>query len=129
MAMNNIDLLLEHIAKIIDTILAERRKSAISDDDFNSLLEELNEMKGDAARQLDRIVTAANAHTFMSGQAQKVLKILQTTFDQIEAATVLHSRLIDQNHFSTVLDVLECQADRDNVWHRITTMKRGGIRT
>ena len=45
---------------------------------------------------------------------------------QVEAATVLHSKLIDQNRFSVMLEALDCQADRDNVWHRITLMKKHG---
>lgn len=44
---------------------------------------------------------------------------------QIEAATILHSRLIDQNRFCNMLEALETQTDRDNVWHRITQMKKG----
>jgi len=45
---------------------------------------------------------------------------------QVEAATVLHSRLIDQNRFCYMLEALDCQADRDNVWHRITLLKKQG---
>jgi hypothetical protein len=42
----------------------------------------------------------------------------------VEAATMLHSRLIDQNRFSNLLAALECQEDRDNVWHRIALNKK-----
>ena len=45
---------------------------------------------------------------------------------QVEAATALHSRCIDQNRFSLMLEALESQADRDNVWHRITCLKKTG---
>lgn len=45
---------------------------------------------------------------------------------QVEAATVLHSRLIDQNRFSYMLEALDCPADQENVWHRITLLKKQG---
>lgn len=47
---------------------------------------------------------------------------------QIEASTLLHSHLIDQNRFSYMLEALDCQADRDNVWHRITMLKKSTSR-
>ncbi len=47
---------------------------------------------------------------------------------QVEAATVLHGKLIDQTLFSCMLEALECPADRDNVWHRITLMKKQPVK-
>lgn len=37
---------------------------------------------------------------------------------------MLHSKLIDQNCFSLMLHALDSPGDRDNVWFRITQMKR-----
>ncbi len=43
---------------------------------------------------------------------------------QVEAARALHVRLIDQNHFGLVLDALDCDDDRENVWARISELKK-----
>ena len=40
----------------------------------------------------------------------------------------MHSHLIDQNRFSHILEALDCQTDRDNVWHRITQLKKSQSR-
>ncbi|GAX80847.1 hypothetical protein CEUSTIGMA_g8282.t1 [Chlamydomonas eustigma] len=122
LSMRDVDDLLQHIQGIIDDILAERRKSAITDEAFDRLIEELKE--SDAATQLDLIKAAMTSSTFTSDQGREVLDVLPTTFDKVEAATVLHSKLIDQNRFSHVLESLDCHTDRENVWHRITAVKK-----
>ena len=33
-----------------------------------------------------------------------------------------------QNHFSVMLEALDSQEDRDNVWHRITTNKKAATK-
>jgi hypothetical protein len=45
----------------------------------------------------------------------------------VEAACVLHSKLTDQNNFTEVLDMLDCEEDRENVWVRIAEMKRQSL--
>ncbi|KAG1673259.1 hypothetical protein FOA52_002539 [Chlamydomonas sp. UWO 241] len=124
LSTKDVDTLLACIQKIIEAILAERRKSAISDEAFEALLSDVK-ASSDSTRQLDKLRQAVQAYTFTSDQGRKLLQQLPTAFDVVEAATVLHPRLIDQNRFSNMLEVLDCQTDRDNVWHRITTAKRG----
>lgn len=48
---------------------------------------------------------------------------VDNTFDKMDIAVALHQRLIDQTAFAKLLSCLECQEDRDNVWHRILTSK------
>jgi len=122
LSMRDVEELLQHIQVIIDAILEERRKSAISDEAFDNLIEQLKE--SDAGNQLDLIKAAVDTNTFTSDQVREVLDVLSTTFDKVEAATVLHSKLIDQNRFSHVLESLDCHTDRENVWHRITAVKK-----
>lgn len=130
LSMRDVDELLDHIKLIIDKILDERRKSGISDEAFEKLIEQLKAASSDSARQLELIKQAVALNTFLADKGREVLDLLPTAFEKIEAATILHSKLIDQNRFCTMLEALDCQADRDNVWHRITLMKKStsGVR-
>jgi hypothetical protein len=47
---------------------------------------------------------------------------------QVEAARILHARLVDQNHFNLVLEALDCDDDRENVWARISQLKKKSFR-
>ena len=56
-------------------------------------------------------------------QGSTLMGTVDNTFDKIDVAIALHNRLIDQTEFATLLCCLECEEDRDNVWHRILTNK------
>eukprot|EP00798_Chlamydomonas_sp_ICE-L_P016888 gene16888-23163_t len=85
--LRDVQAMLDHIANTIELILNERKEQAIGDEAFENLLEQLKH--GDPNSKLQQLET-------------------------IEAAVLLHGRLIDQNHFSLMLQVLDGQADRDN---------------
>ena len=51
------------------------------------------------------------------------METVDNTFDKMDVAVALHHRVVDQTAFATLLRCLECQEDRDNVWHRILTSK------
>jgi len=56
-------------------------------------------------------------------QGTTLMGTVDNTFDKMDVAVALHHRLIDQTEFATLLCCLECQEDRDNVWHRILASK------
>ncbi len=56
-------------------------------------------------------------------QGTSLMGTVDNTFDKMDVAVALHHRLIDQTEFATLLCCLECQEDRDNVWHRILASK------
>lgn len=56
-------------------------------------------------------------------QGSTLMGTVDNTFDKMDVAIALHHRLIDQTQFATMLCCLECEEDRDNVWHRILTSK------
>jgi len=43
---------------------------------------------------------------------------------QVDAAVLLHGRLVDQTSFSQMLENADCQGDKDNIWHRITALRK-----
>ena len=59
----------------------------------------------------------------MMMQGTTLMGTVSNTFDKMDVAIALHHRLIDQTEFATLLCCLECEEDRDNVWHRILTNK------
>merc|ERR1712046_406459 len=73
--------------------------------------------------RLQQILTSTKLNFFTSVQGEVLVRSLDGTFDKVEAAANLHFRLVDQNHFSTVLKGLDDQADRENVLHRVATEK------
>lgn len=56
-------------------------------------------------------------------QGTSLMGTVDNTFDKMDVAVALHHRLIDQTEFATLLCCLDCQEDRDNVWHRILASK------
>ena len=56
-------------------------------------------------------------------QGLELMKTVDSTFDKMDVAVALHHRLIDQTAFASLLACLECAEDRDNVWHRILSIK------
>lgn len=60
---------------------------------------------------------------YMFTQGSTLMGTVENTFDKMDVAIALHHRLIDQTEFATLLCCLECEEDRDNVWHRILTNK------
>ncbi len=64
------------------------------------------------------------AHYFTSEQGKHIMDALGTnTWDLMEAAVALHGRIVDQPHFTAMLQSLD-EMSRDNVWHRIQAMRR-----
>jgi hypothetical protein len=67
-------------------ILCSVQKSAISDEAFDNLIEQLKE--SDAGNQLDLIKAAVDTNTFTSDQVREVLDVLSTTFDKVRRRNV-----------------------------------------
>ncbi|GLC45917.1 hypothetical protein PLESTF_000712100 [Pleodorina starrii] len=123
--------LLGHIQVVIDAILAERKALAIAAERFNDLLTELQALPSSPSPAFSSPVDLISSHYtseyyFWADQGRQLLDAVPSSFDKVEVAVLLHGRLIDQNRFSYVLEGLESQPDRDNVWHRITVQKRKG---
>ncbi|KAG2494568.1 hypothetical protein HYH03_007334 [Edaphochlamys debaryana] len=118
--------LLEHIQTLIDAILAERKSQAIPVELFAELLREVQNGPRSSLTPVDLLQQRqyCDKYYFWAEQGRQLVDALPSSFDKIEVAVLLHGRLIDQNRFSYMLEGLESQADRDNVWHRITALKK-----
>ncbi|GLI66393.1 hypothetical protein VaNZ11_010185 [Volvox africanus] len=120
--------LLTHIQIVIDSILSERKSLAIPPDSFNNLLAELEALTSTPSPISSPLELLSAPDTseyyFWADQGRQLIDSIPSSFDKVEMAVLLHGRLIDQNRFSYVLEGLETQADRDNVWHRITVQKK-----
>ncbi|PNW78330.1 hypothetical protein CHLRE_09g401650v5 [Chlamydomonas reinhardtii] len=119
--------LLEHIQSVIDTILTDRKSLAIPPERFTELLVEMQTYgNGGSVRSPLELLSRqyCSEYYFWSEQGRQLIDAIPSSFDKVEVSVLLHGRLIDQNRFSFMLEGLESQADRDNVWHRITAMKK-----
>ncbi|KAA6425716.1 MAG: hypothetical protein FRX49_04091 [Trebouxia sp. A1-2] len=119
--LQQVDMLLAKMEVFIEAVMSQRRAQAISDADFEQLVAQLEQSPmGDRSV---RIATAAQFCFFTSLQGTMLMDTVDNTFDKMDVAVALHHRLIDQTEFATLLCCLECQEDRDNVWHRILASK------
>ncbi|GMH33757.1 hypothetical protein BSKO_01591 [Bryopsis sp. KO-2023] len=122
MALEEADNLFREIQNTIKGILDEKKEFAIAVPDFEILHKQiLAEQSGD---RLGLLKQSLVKHFFTSLQGQRIVQAMDNSFDKVEAALLLHAKLIDVSHFQTVLDALECQEDRENVWHRINIMRK-----
>lgn len=53
-----------------------------------------------------------------------MMQCMEDSFDVLEAAVMLHPRLINQNQFAALLADFATQLDLDNVWHRVAQNDR-----
>jgi len=120
--LKDVDGLMSSIQLVIDNILNERKSKAISEEDFEHLKALV--CSSEARGRLECILSSATMNFFTSVQANVLVAACDGAFDKVEAAAALHPRLVDQNHFSKVLEALECPEDKDNVWHRLSAMKK-----
>mmetsp|Transcript_11304 Transcript_11304/g.13350 ORF Transcript_11304/g.13350 Transcript_11304/m.13350 type:complete len:234 (-) Transcript_11304:228-929(-) len=116
-----VDDLIAFIHTTIDRILEDRKNAAMSEADFETLFNKLQECE--SPDRLPQLETATQLNYFTAVQGSKLVTTLDSTFDKVEAAVLLQFALVDQNHFSTVLKSLESQEDRDNVLHRVQAEK------
>ena len=89
--MRDVDELLAHIQSIIDTILTDRKKSGITPEGFQQLLERLRGTPETAAK-LEMIKAAVSVNTFSSDQGKEVLEELPTAFDKVGGGNMLTTR-------------------------------------
>ncbi|KXZ52939.1 hypothetical protein GPECTOR_8g314 [Gonium pectorale] len=124
--LRDLEPLLTQIQTVIESILTDRKKLAIPAEKFAEVLQELQvAVSSGGSTPLDALQRhLTSEYYFWSAQGRQVLAAIPSAFDKIEVAVLLHGRLIDQNRFSHILETLESQADRDNVWHRITQLKK-----
>mmetsp|Transcript_18473 Transcript_18473/g.40415 ORF Transcript_18473/g.40415 Transcript_18473/m.40415 type:complete len:247 (-) Transcript_18473:219-959(-) len=115
-----VDELLQVIHSIIDRILTDRKDKSMSEDEFNALLSNISESP---VGRLEKVKNACSLNFFTAAQGDRLVTLLENTFDKIEAAALLHYSLVDQNRFSLVLKSLEDSADRDNVLHLVAAEK------
>mmetsp|Transcript_13617 Transcript_13617/g.26164 ORF Transcript_13617/g.26164 Transcript_13617/m.26164 type:complete len:261 (-) Transcript_13617:276-1058(-) len=117
-----VDELLKAIHETIESILTDRKQKSMLESDFNVLLQQF--MCCPADQRLAHLKTSCAVNYFTSLQAQRLVASMESTFDMVDAATCLHFCLVDQNHFTSVLQPLIDPADRDNVLHRVTAEKQ-----
>jgi len=102
--------LMVKIQEVIDRILTDRKSQSISEAEFEQLRAKLS--LSDPGERLQCIQSAAQMNFFMAAQAQALVAACAEAFDKVEAAAVLHPRLVDQNHFNAVLEVRRGQPGR-----------------
>jgi len=122
-----VEAVLDEIQTIIDDILKGRRNQAMDDITFCHMMDDIRGSinNGSVAAFSPSSILASTAPTFLwADQGRILLESLSDSFERVEAAVQLHQRLIDQNRFTWMIDALDCQADRDNVWHRVTQIRR-----
>lgn len=124
--MKHVPELMVKIQEVIDRILSDRKSQGISDEEFVKLFEKL--ANSDQSDRLGCIQSAAQMNYFMAAQGHQLVSACTDAFDKVEAAAALHPRLVDQNHFNTVLEALDCPEDRENVWHRLSATKKSALR-
>jgi len=115
-----VDPLLKAIHSTIDVILTHRKTKSMPDAELDELRARLAAAAADGRIAILQAACATNF--FTSAQALKLVETMDSTFDQIEAAAMLHFCLVDQNHFSRVISSMD-PGDKDNVLHRVTTEK------
>mmetsp|Transcript_573 Transcript_573/g.1812 ORF Transcript_573/g.1812 Transcript_573/m.1812 type:complete len:239 (-) Transcript_573:2968-3684(-) len=118
--------LMDTIRGKIGQILEDRKSKSMGQEGFDELLAKLKDPG--TISKLEALKAAVAGSYFSSEQGKDMVMCVESSFDKVEAACALHPRLVDQNHFSRVLEALEDRADRENVWHRLASAKQGGKR-
>jgi len=106
----------------VNAIVLERQARSVDDADFAALAAAL-----EAAPPGERLAVVqgmTTLHFFTTLQAARVLRALDDPFDVVEAAVLLHPRMINQSQFHLVLAERAGAIDVDNVWHRIAANNR-----
>ncbi|GFR52966.1 hypothetical protein Agub_g15643, partial [Astrephomene gubernaculifera] len=127
--LRDLPALMGHIQTVIDAILADRKRLVIPEERFLQLLHEFKVCCGSGGSPQSLLLrggSGCSERYFWSEQGRQLLDLIPSSFDKVEVAVLLHGRLIDQNRFSYMLEGLESPSDRDNVWHRITALKKAG---
>uniref|UniRef100_A0A7S3QS32 DUF4476 domain-containing protein n=1 Tax=Dunaliella tertiolecta TaxID=3047 RepID=A0A7S3QS32_DUNTE len=121
-AARDVDQMLVQIQFVIDGILTERKRLAVSPEAFTAIMQQLEAT--DPSQRVDLLAKLVKDHYFFSSQGTEVMRTLPTTFEKVDAAVLLHGRLVDQTSFSQMLENADCQGDKDNIWHRITSLRK-----
>ena len=116
--------LLEVIHKCVQGILNDRLSKAMSDENFEQFLELF--INTVPEEQIELLRETTNVNFFSSSQGHKVVAAVKDPFNRIDAAVLFHKCVTDQTKYSTVLEALDDPGDRENVWHRIDSAKKGG---
>ena len=121
---NQSKILLEVIHKCVQGILNDRLSKAMSDENFEQFLELF--INTVPEEQIELLRETTNVNFFSSSQGHKVVAAVKDPFNRIDAAVLFHKCVTDQTKYSTVLEALDDPGDRENVWHRIDSAKKGG---
>lgn len=112
------DAMEEDIMGTVLHLMDDMKAVGVSEAEFASLLQALAD---DPDRLLEDVRSVSLTKAFDAKQASTLVARVGelSPFDQLEAAVLLYDALINKHSFNLVLDVLEEDADRDNVCHRL----------
>lgn len=96
---------------------------SLQEDEFGTLLATLNSLAEDGSGEhaLAVVRQMSLTRSFDVKQAVQLVKAVGvlSPFDQIEAAVLLYSRVLNPDSFHLVLACFEDLGDRDNIMHRL----------
>jgi len=110
------------VQAVVNAIVLERQARSVDEGDFAALAAQLEAAAPE--ERLGVVQGMTTLHFFTTLQAARVLKALEDPFDVVEAAVLLHPRMINQSQFHLVLAERAGTLDMDNIWHRITVQNR-----
>ena len=115
--------MIQNLKDIVEELVKERTQIQIPEELMKPLIKEVAQ----AARHgggVDVIQRQAETYMFSALQGRILIEQIPGVFERMEAACLLHSRLVDQHKFRYLLEVLENEEDRKNVWYRLDSVKR-----
>ena len=122
-SQEDVKCMIKNLKDIVEELVRERTQIQIPEEQMNPLIKEVSQ----AARHgggVDVIRRHAETHMFSALQGRILIEQIPGVFERMEAACLLHSRLVDQHKFRYLLEVLENEEDRENVWYRLDSVKR-----
>lgn len=106
---------LQAVQKLVSGLLQERRELALP----HSEVAEVKERLQNSDDKLRILRDGIEGRFISSDQAFELMTTFTDAFDKMDAIVFLNTCLVDQARFWKVLEVLEDERDRQNVWHRM----------
>lgn len=104
-------------------LMKDMSSRGVTDEELNTLLATLNSLteEGNADQVLSMIRQLAVTRAFDIRQAVQLVQAVGaiSPFDQVEAAVILYSSVMNKESFPLVLGCFDDAADRDNICHRL----------
>ena len=115
--------MIQNLKDIVEELVEERTQIQIPEELVKPLLKEVAQA-AQQGRGVDVIQRHAETYMFSALQGRILIEQIPGVFERMETACLLHSRLVDQHKFRYLLEVLENEEDRENVWYRLDSVKR-----